>query len=112
VSVSTPPPRIPRRLVVARDFPESRRSSRPPLSGEEQPVPRSTPGVVSIAGPETLPPDSEACASRHCALHQTTAFIHPAHGVVAAPPPVPLDATYWRRLREDREPESHGPAAS
>jgi hypothetical protein len=77
--------------------------------------------VVSIAGPEILPPDTEACASRHCALHDPmtvveervlTPAIRPAYGVVAAPPWVPLDATYWRRLREDREPESHGPAAS
>lgn len=115
-------------MVGQRDFPESRRSSRPPLSGEERPAPRSTPGVVAIAGPETLPPDSEVCQSKHCALHHPrvlieehvlradepmllTRTIHPAHAVVAAPPPVPLDGSYWRRLRDGGE-DSFGPAAS
>ena len=129
MSISTPPPRIPRRTVVTRDFPESRRSSRPPLSDEERPAPRSTPGVVVIAGPEILPPDAEACQSRHCALHRPRVLIeervlraddlvpevrpiHPAHAVVASPPSTPLDGAYWRRVRGARDIDSHGPAAS
>ncbi|MGN6502848.1 MAG: hypothetical protein ACTHKX_08100 [Pseudolysinimonas sp.] len=84
--------------------------------------------MVAIAGPEILPPDSEACQSKHCALHPAgvlveervlradermllTRSIHPAHAVVAAPPPVPLDGSYWRRVRESGE-DSSGPAAS
>jgi hypothetical protein len=84
--------------------------------------------VVAIAGPEILPADSEACQGKHCALHcprvvveervvradepMTLArTIHPAHAVVASPPPVPLDGSYWRRMRDGGE-DSFGPAAS
>jgi hypothetical protein len=108
----TPPPRIPRRTVVARDFPESRRSSRPPLSAEERPVPRSTAGVVSIAGPEALDDDLPRCSAQHCARHLPEPFgerlvrpderqllaraIRPAHAIT----PVGYGL------------ESHGPVAS
>jgi hypothetical protein len=77
--------------------------------------------VVSIAGPEAFPEDSEACASRHCALHNASVIIEelalarpirPAHAVVAAPPPMPIDGSFWRRLRQGGDTESHGPAAS